>query len=152
MRHAQVDLQKKQSQGILTEFYLTDDLAGLKANFLLEEPEGQLALRNIYWFLVTHGEVLEDHLTSNSSNYGIFSGGKDLVPIHRDSHPHKAHAHSSKVAPAPAPASQIPNQSNSAPHSLKISPWTRTYFKSPSTIHSFHFVNKYRTFDEVQLK
>ncbi len=42
------------------EFTISNDIAELKADLLLEEAEGQLSLRVLYWFLVTHGDVLEE--------------------------------------------------------------------------------------------
>lgn len=93
--------------GMEEEYVLEWERANLKADFLLEEAEGQLSLRVIYWWLVTHGEVVEQAITGEGKK------GKG--------------------------------------EGLKIEPRIRTKLKEVNIIHDFHYVNRYRTFDQVKL-
>ncbi|CAG7815085.1 unnamed protein product [Allacma fusca] len=44
------------------------DIANLKADFLLEEVEGQLALKIVYKFIFTHGDLLQKIITGDSNS------------------------------------------------------------------------------------
>jgi len=155
MRQTQAEFAKRQSEGLLpSEFIVTNDLADLKANFLLEELEGQIALRSVYWFLLTYGDSLQEALQSTSTDrkYAVFTGesSKPIAVERKEvTGAGQAQMHSSKVAPTLQKSPQPQSEHNSVLNSLRSSPWTKTYHKVPSTVHGFHFVNKHRTFDEV---
>lgn len=138
----------------LLEFQLDSEIASLKADFLLEEVEGQLALRIAYWFLITHGDVIEDSITGEvKTGTGAGSKSNDGKAGNKNAKQTENSATGSDVKPRndskhdPGSTKQASGDSKS----LKISPGIRTSMKSVNFIHDFHYVNRYRTFDEVSL-
>lgn len=148
------DESKKLQQQCEFEYTLDWETSALKTDFLLEEVEGQLSLRIVYWFLVTHGDVVEDSITGN---IGIDSPNPEEA---------SANGFQKKALVNPDP-NNAPNTGQTKvvveekvdrPHratgermlrTLKIAPQIRTSFKNVNTIYYFHYVNRYRTFDEV---
>ncbi len=142
------------------EFQLENEMSNLKADFLLEEVEGQLSLRMVYWFLITHGDVVEDAITGKMDGVS----GKDAVANGLKSKATSSTLESQvnqNVQPSGGGATDKQQKSrqkggdskgDGQSKVLKIAPRIRTSLKNVNFIHDFHFVNRYRTFDEVKTK
>ena len=166
------------TQIALRDYKMEWDLAQLKADALLQEVEGQLALRVVYWFIITHGDLLQRVITGDvsanaspeqtthslvNSNHmpattSINSGGNagaNHVGHSGDSDGNakvKNAASSTTGRKKPESRSSAISSSYGAKINLsliKVAPRICTYFKPVNVIHEFHYVNKYRIFDEV---
>ena len=165
----------------LKDYKMEWDLAQLKADALLQEVEGQLALRVVYWFIRTHGDLLQrvitgDISTSSSPQQTTHSSGNSKQTHTASSlnsggnvgTNHVAHAGNSvSNAKAKNDAGSKSGTKKSESKSskvissygakinlnlIKVAPRICTYFKPLNVIHDFHYVNKYRIFDEVKRK
>ena len=58
-----------ESSEYLEDYAMDWDMANLKADFLLEDVEGQLALRIVYWFIMTHGDMLQNLVGGNVNSF-----------------------------------------------------------------------------------
>jgi len=132
MKQTQAQLVKKRS-GIPNELTISNDVAELKADLLLSEVEGQLALRLVYYFLITHGDMLEDVVT-----------GRIQTP--RDNQDTKL-----QTSSIPKGTISAEKRSDLLTLNVKVAPRIRTYTKNQSIVHRFQFVNQFRTFHEVRL-
>lgn len=154
MRQTQTQLAKKKLASAKTDFFMTNDISSLKADFLLEEIEGQLSLRVAYWFLVTHGDMLQnviinglgqlESMTSLTKNtFQESSSRSDGTPT--------VFKQDFKTSSLKQDATTASGSNKLDLSTLKVAPRIRTYLKPVNTIHEFHYVNKYRTFDEVSI-
>lgn len=140
------------------EYSLEWETSNLKADFLLEEVEGQLSLRVVYWFLITHGDVVEDAITgeiggsskSGATSNGIQQCNPKLTSVTMNdaavSDSTKKHGDAQQMTKLSGHES---GDVDSKAKVIKIAPRIRTSLKSINFIHDFHYVNRYRTFDEV---
>lgn len=139
MKHSKARQEQKaaEPQDEFVDFALGFDMSQLKADFLMESVEGQLALRVIYWFILSHQVMLENIITG-SVNHNKKQGGKSQPP-----------SKAKQVAPLITQSKSLPEIAKLYTTLLKIVPRIRTNFGPTNIIHDFHFVNKLRTFDEV---
>jgi len=150
MRQTQNQLAKKKLASAKTDFFMTNDISSLKADFLLEDTEGQLSLRVAYWFLLTHGDMLQNviinglgQLEPTSVNKNTFqesSSGEVAPTVFKQDLGSSANKHES---------SSTTGLNKLDLSTLKVAPRIRTYLKPVNTVHEFHYANKYRTFDEI---
>lgn len=127
------------SSDIMTDFAMECDISHLKADFLMENVEGQIALRAMYWFILSHGTMLQTVITGTRNKEGVKSG-KIHPPVK-----------SKDKTPSVPNSKSMPEVIKLNMNLLKIAPRIRTHFTNVNIIHDFHYVNKYRTFDEVCL-
>lgn len=139
------------------EFQLENEMSNLKADFLLEEVEGQLSLKMVYWFLITHGDVVEDAITgkmdSVSGKDSVANGLKNKATgSSQDSQVNQKIQTSGGATNKQQKSAKQGGDSKGDGQSkvLKIAPRIRTSLKNVNFIHDFHYVNRYRTFDEVK--
>jgi hypothetical protein len=143
------------------EYAMESEMSTLKTDFLLEDVEGQLSLRLVYWFLVTHGDVVEDSITGEiggdseenaSTMNGDPSKGKAATVVTVLNRP------TTSMQPNAGAGDMTTSKRNDNTKSvtlerktrvLKIAPRIRTSLKSLNIIHDFHYINRYRTFDEI---
>lgn len=103
---------------------------------------GQLALRVMYWFILSHGSMLQSVITgTGNANKDLRSGGGKMHPPIKTDMKDKT--------PSVPNSKSMPQVIRLNMNILKIVPKIRTSFTPVNIIHDFHYVNKYRTFDEV---
>jgi hypothetical protein len=164
MKHTKSqDSESLGSEELDSDFALEWDISHLKADFLMELLEGQLAMRVVYWFLYTHKDMLENVLcgdTSHDSHHSRHISHLRTKTLHEKSghhhetsfteSPHNNATHQTSTATTSKMQPSMYLTSKTTNKLLKIAPRIRTTIKSVNVIHDFHYVNKYRTFDEVR--
>ncbi|CAL8098796.1 unnamed protein product [Orchesella dallaii] len=137
------------------DYALDWEMSNLKSDFLLEEVEGQLSLRILYWFIITHGDVVEDAITGEIGGKSTIASAVANGVQSKDTHQTKLDIQvkndDGSVNLGIRTAQDKTGEGNTDGKSrvLKIAPRIRTSLKNINIIHDFHYINRYRTFDEI---
>jgi len=151
MKHTKAqDSESLGNEDLDSDFALEWDISQLKADFVMEFVEGQLAMRVVYWFLYTHKDMLENVLSGEPSqqSFGNYESKKKRI-TEKTRHPYGQESSQTTFSGASSGNLTMYQAAKASTNILKIAPRIRTTLKPANVVHDFHYVNKYRTFDEV---